>query len=277
MPWYATDDLDEFLANADGFLRARPVEHTVQLTVTETLVQRGSQAFSDAVPRFGWWRADDGSVAGAYLQTPPYPLLLTGVPDVAVPSLVPLLAGTDQVNAPVPVLEALRRNGIVLEPEMKVRLFQLGGLTPPDPMPAGRVRVAQEPDRALMCQWYREFLDELGELDADVAAAIDDRLSYDGIRVWEVDGVPVSMAAHTRPIAGMVRIGPVYTPPSARRHGYAAAVTAAISAQARRMADHVLLFTDLANPTSNGIYRRLGYEPLQDRWKCRVVRSGHGV
>jgi predicted GNAT family acetyltransferase len=27
----------------------------------------------------------------------------------------------------------------------------------------------------------------------------------------------------------------------------------------------VLLFTDLANPTSNGVYRRIGYEALSDR------------
>jgi predicted GNAT family acetyltransferase len=166
---------------------------------------------------------------------------------------------------------------MLLEPTMRVRLFRLGGLVPPDPVPVGRARVAREPDRALMCRWYQAFLDELGETDGDVAAAVDDRMGYDGIMVWEVDGEPVSMAAHTRPIAGMVRVGPVYTPPDARRHGYAAGVTAAVSERARAVAGEVLLFTDLANPTSNGIYRRLGYVPLQDRWRCEVVRSGHGV
>lgn len=30
------------------------------------------------------------------------------------------------------------------------------------------------------------------------------------------------------------------------------------------MAD-VLLFTDIANPTSNGVYRRIGYRPVADR------------
>jgi predicted GNAT family acetyltransferase len=30
-------------------------------------------------------------------------------------------------------------------------------------------------------------------------------------------------------------------------------------------AAHVVLFTDLANPTSNGIYQRLGYRPVVDR------------
>jgi predicted GNAT family acetyltransferase len=27
----------------------------------------------------------------------------------------------------------------------------------------------------------------------------------------------------------------------------------------------VVLFTDLANPTSNALYQRLGYEPVSDR------------
>ena len=35
--WRLTGDLDEYLALAGAFLAARPVEHTVLLTVTETL------------------------------------------------------------------------------------------------------------------------------------------------------------------------------------------------------------------------------------------------
>jgi GNAT superfamily N-acetyltransferase len=277
MSWEATDDLDTFTATVGGYLRARPVAHTVQLTVLESLALRGNDVFGETPPRFGWWRDDDGALAGVYLQTPPYPLLLTDLPDGAVAELVPLLADTGAVNGPVPVIEALRRNGMVLEPTMRVRLFRLEGLVPPDPVPPGAARLAREPDRDLMCRWYQAFLDELGEPDGDVAGAVDDRMSYDGIMVWEVDGAPVSMAAHTRPVAGVARVGPVYTPPDARRNGYAAGVTEAISARAQTVAGEVLLFTDLANPTSNGIYRRLGYVPIEDRWRCEVVRSGHGV
>lgn len=58
----------------------------------------------------------------------------------------------------------------------------------------------------------------------------------------------------------------VYTPPEHRGHGYAAAVTAEVSRAAREAgAQEVLLFTDLANPTSNGVYRRIGYRPVSDR------------
>jgi predicted GNAT family acetyltransferase len=43
-------------------------------------------------------------------------------------------------------------------------------------------------------------------------------------------------------------------------------VTAAVTRAALDAgAEHVVLFTDLANPTSNGVYQRLGYRPVSDR------------
>ena len=32
-----------------------------------------------------------------------------------------------------------------------------------------------------------------------------------------------------------------------------------------------MLFTDLANPTSNGIYQQLGYRPIEDRMILRFT------
>ncbi|WP_238435514.1 MULTISPECIES: GNAT family N-acetyltransferase [unclassified Frankia] len=98
------------------------------------------------------------------------------------------------------------------------------------------------------------------------AGRVDDRLSHDGFTLWEVDGEPVSVAGITRPVGGMARIAPVYTPSGLRRTGYAGAVTAAVSQAALDGGtQEVLLFADLANPTSNGVYQRLGFEPVEDR------------
>jgi predicted GNAT family acetyltransferase len=64
----------------------------------------------------------------------------------------------------------------------------------------------------------------------------------------------------------MARIGPVYTPPEHRRRGFGAMATAAVTEAALEAgARDVVLFTDLANPTSNGIYQELGYRPVTDR------------
>jgi predicted GNAT family acetyltransferase len=83
--------------------------------------------------------------------------------------------------------------------------------------------------------------------------------------LWEADGAPVSMAMLRVRAAGVSRIGPVFTPADRRGHGYGSAVTAAVADFALRDGvDDVVLFADLANPTSNGIYQRIGFEPVVD-------------
>jgi predicted GNAT family acetyltransferase len=66
-------------------------------------------------------------------------------------------------------------------------------------------------------------------------------------------------------VAGVVRIGPVYTPPRLRGRGYASSAVAAacrraLAAGARRC----VLFTDVDNPTSNRIYASVGFRPFED-------------
>jgi predicted GNAT family acetyltransferase len=74
------------------------------------------------------------------------------------------------------------------------------------------------------------------------------------------------MAVLSRQVAGVCRVGTVYTPPDRRQRGYGGAVTAAVSQQALEAgAAEVVLYTDLANPTSNALYQRLGYRPIGDR------------
>ncbi len=83
--------------------------------------------------------------------------------------------------------------------------------------------------------------------------------------LWHVAGRPVALAAVGLPREGMSRIGPVYTPPELRGRGYGTAVTAAAAGWALdRGAEHVVLFTDLANPVSNSIYQRIGFRPVAD-------------
>ena len=67
------------------------------------------------------------------------------------------------------------------------------------------------------------------------------------------------------PTPNGIRIGPVYTPPELRGRGYASALTAQVSQlQLDRGKRFCFLYTDLANPTSNAIYRRIGYERVCD-------------
>jgi predicted GNAT family acetyltransferase len=149
---------------------------------------------------------------------------------------------------------------------MRSRLYQLGQLRPPEPMPAGQARVATLADRGLSIAWCEAFHQEAQSGPEDVPGMVDDRLSYRGLTLWEAGGQPVSLAGLTRPAAGQVRVGPVYTPPGQRGQGYGGAVTWAVSRAALDAGvTGVLLFTDLANPTSNALYQRLGYRAVSDR------------
>ncbi|BFU47120.1 GNAT family N-acetyltransferase [Krasilnikovia sp. MM14-A1004] len=273
MTWHSTDSVTEFAAAAGDFLRSQPVAHSVPLTLVRTLELDGPHAYGPDDPIFGWWRDTDGTVAGAYLQTPPYPLLLTGVPAPAVPALAEALTGRSlsglnarAADAEVFVGEWQRRTGAASTPRVRTRLFRLGTLTPPDPHPPGRARVADRGDRDLLVRWIEAFHDEVGEAVRDSGSVVDEKLAYGGLTLWEVDGEPVSMAGTTRPEAGMVRVLAVYTPRERRGRGYAGAVVSVVSRGAADAgATDVVLFTDLANPTSNALYQRLGYRPVEDR------------
>jgi predicted GNAT family acetyltransferase len=84
--------------------------------------------------------------------------------------------------------------------------------------------------------------------------------------LWENEaGTPVAMASASGPTPHGIRIGGVYTPPELRGRGYASSAVAALSArlldEGRRLC---FLFTDASNPTSNSIYRRIGYEQVAE-------------
>jgi GNAT superfamily N-acetyltransferase len=274
MAWETTSDFDGFLAAAGEFLRSRPVEHTLLLTVSESLRARGAHAYGDEAPRFGWWRVD-GAVGGAFLQTPPHPLLLTSLPGDAVPGLADVLAGAELrlLNGPAGLAQAVA-GALGAQPEVwrRERLYRLGTLTPPDPPRPGRAVLADRRHRELLITWCGGFHAEAGEPGTDAAAVVDDRLSHGGLHVWEAeDGSPAAMAGTTRPVAGMVRVNLVYTPPERRRQGLGAAITAAATRAALDSGvEAVLLFTDLANPTTNHIYQQIGYRPVADRVSLRL-------
>ena len=62
-----------------------------------------------------------------------------------------------------------------------------------------------------------------------------------------------------------VAVNGVYTPPEWRRRGYATACVAELSERLLEQGfEFCVLYTDLENPTSNGIYTRIGYRPVRD-------------
>jgi RimJ/RimL family protein N-acetyltransferase len=276
MAWTLTTDLAAFDAAAGSFIAAEPTRNTLLISVPSALRRRGPHAFAEQTPWFGWFEGADGNLQGAFVHTPPYALLLTSLPDGAAEALVAALSAAGHsvggLNGPLAEAEAFaaERQAATGRPYTvgsRHRLYVLSTLTPPAPLPPGAARVGTAADRELLVRWYHAFGEELAGVPGNVERIVEERIGHGGLTLWEVDGEPVSMAGSTLPFGdGGIRVAPVYTPKKLRGRGYAGAVTAAVSQAALDAgATEVSLFTDLANPTSNALYQRLGYRPVEDR------------
>ena len=270
------DSFDEFRATAEPLYRRDPVVNTVELT----LLNAGKVPADSLLLSVS---GADVPVAAA-LQTPPYPLVCNGIP-----SHISRMVATELVRFR-PDLNGVRGRrdlamafadawasvsghpGTVTTREM---LYRLGTLRAPQGV-SGVHRHATRADRALLADWVELFFvetfshqrdDAAGERFVDNANSVGDRFV-----LWEVDGTPVSMAMVRAPTAGVSRIGPVFTLQSVRGRGHGSAVTAAAATLARRDGvDDVVLFADLAKPTSNAIYQRIGFEAVADSMRVEFA------
>ena len=262
--WTISPEVEVFAKHAEQFLATDPVANTVPLTVLANL--RAGVSAEGAY--FAWW-SEDGKVSGAAFHTPPFPFCLGRAPMESVGPLAAALRrlGTSipEVSGPAELVEVFVEEwGEGVRDVTPERLYALGALLEPEVPGSGRVATGE--DFPLLVAWFQAFGEEVGmHLGNDLPGVVQRRIERGDVRLWTVDGVPVSMAAVSPAIAGMCRIGPVYTPHSHRRQGYGAAVTADISATAMaERAERVVLFTDLDNPTSNAIYQSIGYRPVAD-------------
>jgi len=152
---------------------------------------------------------------------------------------------------------------------MANRIYRASRATPPSGVP-GAMRTYRNDDHALAIRWLDAFVREAFPDDATDESADDilqrRRADPDGdVRFWEVDDACVSLASFGQRTPNGIRVGPVYTPPEFRGNGYASALVGRMTAELLDGAHrYCFLFTDLANPTANGIYQRIGYEAVSD-------------
>jgi len=266
-------DLRAFAERVDPWLAQEPFRYNVLRTLIAGQLRSGIDP--DAL----WVRvhSDDGDLIAVAVQTPPRALLLSSMtPQVAealaddlagrVPSLLP---GVDGLGPEVDAFahRYAHRIGVTLAPGMTTTLYRLGELIAPAGV-AGALREATGDDRPLVLEWVSAFSAEAvpDESPGEPAPQVDSRLAYGGLLwLWEVDGEPVSFLWLSAPAAGVVRISAVYTPPDQRGKGYAGACVAAAAARSyERGATGVMLYADRTNPTSNALYRRLGFEGIAE-------------
>jgi predicted GNAT family acetyltransferase len=274
------ESVADFLAAAGDYLAAREAEHNLLLGLCSTVADH-PDLFGDDPPRFMAARDDAGLVEAVTVRTPPWNLVLSEVDhpegiDAIVRALFetdegPTLPGVTGPKEPARRLAAAwsARTGRRAMVELEERIFRLTEVVPPQPA-GGRMREATERDRDLLKRWNLAFQVEAQPgtpPSVDVETVVDRWLAGIGRRIWlwEDAGETVSMVGAGGRTPNGIRIGPVYTPPERRGRGYASNLTAAVTqAELDSGCRFCFLFTDLANPTSNKIYRAIGYEPVTD-------------
>src|SRR5262245_27848187 len=275
---------DEALGGLGELLAADEPRHNLAFGILAT-----AREYGHLYPDVHAWIVRDGErVVGGAVRTPPHNLVVLRPSDpralgVLAEAIDDVLPG---VVAAVPEVDGFatawaERHGVDTVTRFDERIYALNAVVEPRPV-AGAMRLADASDRDLAFGWMRAFADEAlhgTEDEARLARSVDARLAggVAGLALWEVDGRPVSLAGFGGPTPNGIRIGPVYTPPELRARGYGSAVTAAVSAMLLgRGYRFCFLYTDLANPTSNAIYMRIGYEPVCDAREVAFVTPSGG-
>jgi hypothetical protein len=286
-----------FLGIAGDLLAADPLVSTVLATVTSRMV--GEPPPED---RPQWWavvRDEHRAIAGLAMRTartPPHPMfVLPMAADAALALARAVHARGERVgglNGSLPAAEVMagelaRLQGDTVEVAQHTRLFELGELVEPAAVP-GRLRAATLDDFDLAKHWVDRFMhdaDEQAGRDPSPSAGahgreeiepqdLSRRIERGTYWFWlDEEGERVHLTGANPPSYGVARIGPVYTPPEQRRKGYAGAAVAAVSRIFLEQGARVCLYTDQANPTSNGVYVALGYRPVVDQVNLSIVSA----
>ncbi len=267
----ATTDASEALATGQSFLERDPVETTV---IGSVLQARSNEQSSDGdvVPTGRYWIARNaGGVVGIGMRSPVDFIFSMAAesPDVARAFARTLNDSEDDLNAASGEArmsaafagEWASLRSCPVEVSGAQQLYELEEPTNPEPQPDQdlALRLAERADIELMCEWFVGFDAETFKHGIDPGPLV--RSKMGSLWILSDKGEPCAMAAATPAAGGVRRVQAVYTPNDKRRRGYGAAVTAGVSRAVQAGGHRAVLFTELKNPGSNRIYRRLGYKP----------------
>lgn len=269
-------DVAEAASAAGPFLRRDSAANNVALMLLDRQTNR-----PESVARF-WWCGEGDELAGVCFQVGEARGVHVNINSdgedsdlaarfaVEVASAFPETSGVDGLVSEASAFAAswATHRHVPVTTGMFQRYYILSELIPGPPGP-GRVRLATTDDFGIVMPWAIAFQREAIEkgdsqttVDVDgLSSVIRWKLEAGEIWVWD-DGGPQCMVGATGLVESVSRIHLVYTPPENRGRGLGASCTAGTVAEVMKAgASHCVLFTDLANPTSNAIYQRLGFEP----------------
>jgi predicted GNAT family acetyltransferase len=258
---------------AGEFLEAREAEHNLIFGICSNIDADPTQF--DASPYLATVLHGD-RVVGAAIRTPPWRLVLSVMDHPgAAHRLVDDLMDEQLPGVVGPSMAAehfaegwTRTTGASARLARHERAFRLRSVRAPRAAPGQMIR-AERSHHNLLAEWARAFHEETQMVapPQDWDAVADRWIKGIGrtVYLWVDDDRVVSLTGVGGLTPRGIRVGPVYTPPADRGHGYASNLVAEASQlQLDSGRGFVFLFTDLANPTANKIYQDIGYEPVID-------------
>lgn len=140
----------------------------------------------------------------------------------------------------------------------------------------GKLRLMKQEEMDLASHWMGDFLEEAMHNRDEIEAKNLAKKHIDAgtLYVWEHEEV-VTMAVVNRPTRHGITVSYVYTPPAHRGKGYASTCVAQMSALMLEKYDFCTLFADSANPTSNRIYARMGYQVIERYRMIEFLDNGY--
>ncbi|UYM06115.1 GNAT family N-acetyltransferase [Solicola gregarius] len=267
-----TSDPHEFERTARPLIHADPITHSVIATNLDRCLQHDVR---DAC--WLWLDAGAGPVAVAMHTPPRGPYVATddhGAGQQFAETMLKAGRTLDWVSGPRGGVGGFAdvwspAHGLSATTAMEQGVYVLdAGLRPPSGV-RGSFRTATVDDSAVVHEWSAAFMREaMGE---DRQPRLDDEIADGRLGIWQHAGHPVSIAYASRSLAGVSRVSGVFTPREHRGNGYASACVAAVSRRVLDGGARCMLYTDLANPTSNAIYEAIGYRRSGDSVMVRFV------
>jgi RimJ/RimL family protein N-acetyltransferase len=266
-------DAEAFLTAAGPVLARDPAARAFYTALAMAPAERIGAA--EATRYFATLNGDN--VLGVAMQTAPdRQLVLQGCDATAAPAFAADFADTGRplrgVVGERAVCEAFLRAWATAHDDrytlwVHMRNHCLTAVADDLPACAGSVRIAGDADADWVVAQQIAFVNEvrIPETPERVERAVRARVAQQRFRIWVHADAAVAYAGFSDAGDAGARIGPVWTLPAHRGRGYATALVAAIARELlARGKRELFLVTDIANPTSNAIYARIGFRPLRD-------------
>jgi len=273
------EEVDDFYDIAYPFLLAREAENNLLLSILNSL-KENIHRYGKKMPLL-FSLTDHDDVKLIALRTPPHDIIISYVDDLNFIEVLveELLKRNEKLPGVLSFKEAAdkftelwcEKNSLKPNLFRKERIFKLEEVSK-DTIGTKKFSVASKTHQTIVLKWAEEMIKEAL---ADTTEEDIERLTNNLKNEFEENkskmfllfdnNEPVSMVrkAGRTPNGNFVNL--VYTPPSLRRKGYATECVAKLSKQLLEEGNkYCFLFTDLSNPTSNSIYKKIGYKPVID-------------